>query len=219
MGFYPGMTYSTMGQGPVYPWPGAIPPPPYPAVSPAQRKRFTVQEDALLRQLVAQFPDDSWGEIAARFPGRTTRQVRERYEHYLKPTLNLGKWTSGEDLLLEQKFEQHGPEWSELKQYFPGRSGVNVKNRWTTLLSRKRKQEWASGPSGPETPATPTPPPDTDPDADADPDADLDLETSQPPVRRDSASNVTLIREMDSFGAFDHDLLPFDDVFGGEFHW
>jgi hypothetical protein len=75
-------------------------------------------------------------------------------------------------------------------------------------MSRKRKQEWAAGTSAPATtpvtPATPAPP---------------DEEPSHAPVRRDSASNVALIREMDSFGAFYHDLLPFDDVFGGEFHW
>jgi hypothetical protein len=161
----------------------------------------------MLRQLVAQFPDNSWSEIAARFPGRTTRQVRERYEHYLKPTLNLGKWTSSEDLLLEKKFEEHGPEWSELKQFFPGRSGVNVKNRWTTLMSRKRKREWGERAAGASAPAATL--------------ADTGAEAAESPTRprRDSSSNVALIREMDSFGAFGQDFLPFDDVFGGEFQW
>jgi hypothetical protein len=217
MGFYPGMTYGPMAHASAAPWPLGTPQVslPYPQQSAGSRRRFTAEEDALLRQLVGQFPADSWAEIASRFPGRTTRQVRERYEHYLKPSLNLSKWTSAEDVLLEQKFEIHGPDWAELKRFFPGRSGVNVKNRWTTLLSRKRKVEWGQRSANATTPAegiagTPLV------DAQGN---DEGGEQPRVPLRRDSSSNVALIREFDSFGAFGSDFLPFDDVFGGEFHW
>jgi hypothetical protein len=50
--------------------------------------RLSAAEDADIHRLVAEFPD-SWVEIAKRMPGRNARQVRERYFHYLSPTLNL----------------------------------------------------------------------------------------------------------------------------------
>jgi hypothetical protein len=70
-----------------------------------RRNRFTEEEDAQLVQLVAQFPTDSWAELAKMMPGRIPRQIRDRYQHYMSPGLNLSAWTPEEDTLLREKFE------------------------------------------------------------------------------------------------------------------
>jgi hypothetical protein len=76
------------------------------------------------------------------FPGHTARQLRERYENYLAPFVKLSVWTDAEDALLLEKFNIHGSRWSQLKQFFPGRSATNVKNRWAVLNSRRSRTEW-----------------------------------------------------------------------------
>jgi hypothetical protein len=106
------------------------------------RQRFTREEDARLLQLVETLPGAPWDEIARQLPGRTARQVRERYRHYLCPELNLGAWTTEEESLLRATFEEHGPQWSILKSYFPNRSAVNVKNHWTTMIARDSREAW-----------------------------------------------------------------------------
>jgi len=106
------------------------------------RKKFTPDEDELLRRLVLTHGDKAWNEIASLMRGRTARQVRERYQHYLSPTVNVGSWSSEEDALLLQMFEVYGPQWSILKQFFNGRSCVNIKNHWTTLVAQAQKTAW-----------------------------------------------------------------------------
>jgi hypothetical protein len=106
------------------------------------RHRFTREEDEQLMRLVEGNPGCSWDDIAKCLPGRTSRQVRERYRHYLSPELNLSQWTSEEDNVLRNKFDEYGPQWSILKMFFPNRSAVNIKNHWTTMISRESRQAW-----------------------------------------------------------------------------
>jgi hypothetical protein len=108
------------------------------------RRHFTREEDEKLLRLVNQIPENSWRAIAEMFPGRTSRQLRERYRHYLCPSLNLTEWTPAEDALLQEKFEEYGPQWSILKSFFSNRSAVNVKNHWTTMISRQSREAWES---------------------------------------------------------------------------
>jgi hypothetical protein len=106
------------------------------------RQRFTPEEDAELLRVIEMIPEGSWEDIAKHLPGRTSRQVRERYRHYLCPELNLSPWTSEEESLLRSKFEEYGPQWSILKMFFPNRSAVNIKNHWTTMISRQSRDAW-----------------------------------------------------------------------------
>jgi hypothetical protein len=106
------------------------------------RSKFTKDEDVMLKQIVERDPTLNWNQIARMMPGRTARQVRERYKNYLSPRLNNGSWTEQEDEVLRQKFAEHGPRWAVLKNFFPGRTDVNVKNRWATLLSQDCRAEW-----------------------------------------------------------------------------
>jgi hypothetical protein len=106
------------------------------------RRRFSPEEDAKILQAVETMGDGPWEDVARCVPGRTSRQVRERYRHYLCPELNLTAWTPEEEALLRAKFEEYGPQWSILKSFFPNRSAVNVKNHWTTMVSRESRNDW-----------------------------------------------------------------------------
>ena len=102
----------------------------------SQRKLFSVQEDRMLRMLVMQYGPRDFKKIASLMPGRSARQVRERYRNYLAPEINNGPWTRQEDELLRAKYAEFGPKWSKISTFFPSRSDVSVKNRWTALCGR-----------------------------------------------------------------------------------
>ena len=101
-----------------------------------QRKLFSVEEDRMLRLLVMQYGARDFKKIATFMPGRTARQVRERYRNYLAPEINNGPWSRQEDDLLRAKFAELGPKWSKISSFFPTRSDVSVKNRWTSICGR-----------------------------------------------------------------------------------
>ena len=101
-----------------------------------QRKLFSIEEDAKLRFLVLQYGTSDFKKIASMMPGRSTRQVRERYKNYLSPEINNGPWSRDEDNLLRQKYNELGPKWSKIAEFFPSRSDINVKNRWTSIGGR-----------------------------------------------------------------------------------
>jgi hypothetical protein len=106
------------------------------------RSKFSIEEDEQLKGAVAEAPEKPWSEIANMFPGKTPRQVRERFKNYLCPTLNHAVWTPEEDSLLCEKFAIFGPKWRVLKRFFVNRSDVNVKNRWSVLASKANRNSW-----------------------------------------------------------------------------
>jgi hypothetical protein len=110
--------------------------PAIPRVKGPPRQKFTVQEDEQLRELVIELGVNNWSEVAARLGTRSARQCRERFKNYLSPNLRNGQWTEEEDQLLAEKFAQFGAKWSVIVAFFPSRSEVNLKNRWTQLTNR-----------------------------------------------------------------------------------
>lgn len=102
------------------------------------RVKFTAEEDAEVRRLVGLYGDD-WKRISAAMGNRNVRQVRERYLHYLNPTVNLSKWSSEEDDLLLELRSKYGARWTLFTRFFDGRSAPNIKNRFARLLTQHKK--------------------------------------------------------------------------------
>jgi hypothetical protein len=102
------------------------------------RKVFSQCEDDQLAALVAQFGTSSWGTVAKYMRTRTARQCRDRWNHYISPTVNLNPWTAAEDKLLFAKYHEIGGRWSVLCQFFSSRTLNNVKNRWNSLMRKLR---------------------------------------------------------------------------------
>ena len=98
-----------------------------------KRIKFTPAEDQLLSSLVPQFGLKSWAVIARLLPGRTPRQCRDRWNHYLSPKINISSWTPEEDQLLIQKVHELGNKWSKIAQFFPGRNGISIRNHCCKL--------------------------------------------------------------------------------------
>jgi hypothetical protein len=103
------------------------------------RHPFTHDEDELIRRLIETHGTGQWEAIASQFHDRTPRQIRDRWNHYLAPTVKLRPWVIDEDRLLLQVVEQIGPHWSAIAAAFPGRTDINLKNRWKKLQRHSRK--------------------------------------------------------------------------------
>jgi hypothetical protein len=126
-------------------------------------RNFERHEDELLVELVKKYGTDSWNTIASNFTNRTARQCRNRYTLFLAPGLNNGPWTPEEDEILKRQYEVTGPKWALLRQFFPGRTDLNIKNRFVFLTRncpeiRPLKQRYAPehGEANQEAPPRPT---------------------------------------------------------------
>lgn len=101
------------------------------------RRKFTENEDDLLKKVVKIFGKSNWRIISSLVPGRTPRQCRDRYTNYLAPGLVRLDWSDEEDKLLAEKFETYGPQWTLIRQFFPTRSPNDIKNRYNYTVCRK----------------------------------------------------------------------------------
>ncbi|OHT01555.1 Myb-like DNA-binding domain containing protein [Tritrichomonas foetus] len=114
-----------------------------------KHRKFTVEEDRRLAELVRMNGPKKWRKIAMAMEGRTGRQCRDRYRNYLAPSINKSEWTLDEDHLLIEKVHQYGSCWSKISKFFFGRTSSAIKNRWyfkispdytTNLKDRKEKK-------------------------------------------------------------------------------
>lgn len=104
---------------------------------PHTRRKFTDEEDATIKKLVAEHGEYNWNLIATSIPGRTPRQCRERYNNNLKPSFIKSEWTFEEDACLYIKYLELGPQWTLISRYFHGRSPASIKNRWNYYISKQ----------------------------------------------------------------------------------
>jgi hypothetical protein len=110
------------------------------AAPPAHSKRkFSSEEDERLTQLVNLLGETNWKNIANQMGTRNCRQCRERWKNYLAPYLNRDPWSSEEDAILLEKYEEFGSKWSLITKFFPLRTDVNLKNRWVVISGSKSK--------------------------------------------------------------------------------
>lgn len=100
-----------------------------------QRKLFTLEEDQKLIELVEKYKDD-WGKISSEMKNRSVRQCKERYLHYLSPNIIKRDWTPEEDMLLLFNIQKYGKAWKKLEILFPGRTEIDIRNRFNILFRR-----------------------------------------------------------------------------------
>jgi hypothetical protein len=99
------------------------------------RQPFTRWEDELILQALGDNKAPNWNEVASLVPGRTSRQCRERFQHYLSPGLAQSAWTPAEDELIKKLYADHGPNWARIAERFGGtRTNNSIKNRWNSRL-------------------------------------------------------------------------------------
>ena len=101
-----------------------------------KRFPFTEQEDKMILEAMKRHKDD-WESVAEYLPGRSPKQIRDRFMNYLRDGLKNTPWTKQEDDILIEMFNEIGPKWSKMKSKLPGRSGNDIKNRWHKHLFKR----------------------------------------------------------------------------------
>lgn len=107
--------------------------------APARRK-FSPEEDAALRGLVNEYGTDQWPLIAGQMPGRSVRQCRERWKHYVSGDKLWAPWTATEDAVLRDKVAVHGQKWTKVTRFLRGRTDLEAKTRWKKLVLRDARE-------------------------------------------------------------------------------
>uniref|UniRef100_A0A7S3EFQ1 Uncharacterized protein n=1 Tax=Rhodosorus marinus TaxID=101924 RepID=A0A7S3EFQ1_9RHOD len=109
-----------------------------------KRKRWTAEEDVLLRSLVEKHGPLRWNVIAENFDGRDGQHLRLRWMNHLRPSLDKKPWTPKEDETILRLQRLYGNSWVRIANSLPGRSDNAIKNRFYLL---KKYQEQASASS------------------------------------------------------------------------
>lgn len=100
----------------------------------SSRKKFSSEDDAKLKALVAQYGEDDWAKISDLMKSFSPRQCKERYNIYLRKAYRTDPWTDEEDALLVELYSRLGPKWCEISEFLQGRHSNSVKNRWYRYL-------------------------------------------------------------------------------------
>lgn len=101
------------------------------------KRKFTPEEDQIIINMTKDQKYPNWGEISKQIPGKSSRQVRERYQHYLSPNVSNEPWSTEEDALLADLFKKYGTNWAQIAVFMPGRTNTSVKNRYNSHVSKK----------------------------------------------------------------------------------
>ena len=104
-------------------------------------KKFSKNEDDMLRHMVKLFGENSWDDVASSMPGRNARQCKDRCIYYLSPRINKSPWTPEDDQRLIKTCQELNWKWVKIAKKFIGRTDTQIKNRWNTLKKNKNIAE------------------------------------------------------------------------------
>ena len=96
-------------------------------------KKFSHEEDNLLKKLVSEYGESSWEDVAYHMKGRNTRQCHDRWVYYLSPKVSNAPWTEEDDKKLIRLAKELNGKWVQIAKRFRGRNDTQIKNRWNTL--------------------------------------------------------------------------------------
>jgi len=115
-----------------------------------------------------------WSVVASLVETRNSGQCAKRWQDTLNPTIDRSAWSTEEDAKLLDAVENMGTCWTSIvKSYFPGRTALAAKNRYSHL-NRSSSSKRSSSPSGSTASSTPSEDPSSPADLQDIPSTDLD---------------------------------------------
>lgn len=87
--------------------------------------------------IIEQYGTHNWVQIGSMMPGRNVRQCIDRWKRNNSPRNPKREWTSVEDSILLDKYNQFGGNYAVISQFLAYRNEVSVKNRLNQLLESK----------------------------------------------------------------------------------
>lgn len=92
--------------------------------------------DDKIRTLISLNGFKTWNKIASLIPGRSVKQVKERWQRYLSPWIKNISWTKEEDKLILSLFEIYGNDWNVIARHLNDRNEREVRIRFHQLQNR-----------------------------------------------------------------------------------
>jgi len=89
-----------------------------------------------------------WADLAPQLPGRTGKQIRDRWVNYLNPSINHLPFSREDDIKLWEGHAELGKRWVEVscKVFNSERSENHIKNRWySAAFKRFVQKEYGPG--------------------------------------------------------------------------
>ncbi|KAK1261264.1 Transcription factor GAMYB [Acorus gramineus] len=103
-------------------------------VSVVNKKRWTSEEDAILRNHVETHGARNWN-VVERLQ-RSGKSCRLRWLNHLKRGLKKDAFTEEEKILIYQLHAKHGNKWSLIASKLEGRTDNEIKNYWNTKIKK-----------------------------------------------------------------------------------
>ena len=90
----------------------------------------------MLQDWINRYGPRSWAKCAKYIPGRSGKQVRERWFNILEPSIKKGCWSYEEDLKIYELFAKYGSKWAYFSSQICGRTENALKNRFYSTTRR-----------------------------------------------------------------------------------